>query len=159
MARSAVDMKMIAHRVANGVILSVLIAGGILFLVDLWKVLYLSGKFPGIYWLFVYFDEWISLSLFGITLIKYAGLAVIALLFSWILVKWILKKDMIQPLMLSGAQMVFTACFSGTLLLGFAQDTVHLQRMRVRGNVYYLAAYPMFDINYRLYKCEPTGTI
>ena len=36
----------------------------------------------------------------------------------------------------------------------FAQETNHESSLRIKGRQYYLASYPMFDINYSVYQCD-----
>ena len=44
-----------------------------------------------------------------------------------------------------------------TFPITFAQNTVHLQQIRAEDRIYFLGAYPMFDINFYVAECDSLG--
>ncbi len=137
---------------ANSLILGLLALAEVIFLTEwVWKPPFLAGRVPGLYWLFVAIDR-IVLPFTGIALVGALSALIVALIF-------LAQKQTFgwQALGVGGALLVAGLAAGSTFLMIFAQNTIHMDRVRVRHHIYYLAGYPMFDTNYRLFECDVVG--
>lgn len=139
-----------AHRLRN---LLLVLSPAILILVIqyIWKMAYIGRAVPAIYWLFVFLDRVYFLSILGS-----AGVGIF-----FLFIRGVSKSQKYKLTLLSVAQCLFffsiaTFC---TFPIIFAQSTVHMQSVRAEGKVYYMGAYPMFDINFYVAECESLGII
>ncbi len=117
----------------------------------LWKTLFLRGTAVGFYWLVVIVDK---------TILPVAAAFIVTALI--VLLVGVARSHVHQSGMRQFVLNAGVLFVSGVLLLFtwpilFAQNTVHLDRAQVAGRTYYLAVYPMFDVNYALYECDSWG--
>lgn len=124
----------------------------ILFIQYVWKMAYLGGSFPGLYWLFVGLD-----SVFIHLIVGSAILGVIFLVIQAAKAGFTVKNR--RWLNYSLCMFVLAGSIFCTLPITFAQNTKHLQSLRVEQKVYQMGAYPMFDINFYVAECGPLGMI
>ena len=117
----------------------------------LWKMFYIVGIVPGLYWFFVFLDQ------AYLPLIVISGLVAIICFVLGKIAKSaeqsIVFHKVALGFLLTGFAIVFT------LPIHFAQNTLHLHSVRTAANVYYLAAYPMFDVNFSVAECDFTGLV
>ena len=121
--------------------------------IAIWKILFINGFVYGIYWLFVGFDIAMIL-LPAVTLLALFGF-VIAWIHQW--VRGIGRYRLFRKITLIFALQLLLIIL--IFPIQFAWLTIHLNQTRVEGNTFYLAAYPMFDVDFGLYRCDYTGTI
>jgi hypothetical protein len=122
-----------------------------LFIEFFLKFPFIWGSFFGIYWLFVFADETAP----PLTVITF-GLAIVLFLVYGAM-KIIKKGNYGVVGELSLAFLICGFILVPTFFSWFPQNTVHVDSARIENRVYYLAVYPMFDLNYRLYQCDTTG--
>jgi hypothetical protein len=134
-------------------VVRLVIAVSILYLFTeyVWKLLFIGKHVPGIYWLFVAAD--------GSYLLLVAGVGVASVFALITGIVWAANKTRNRyrilgiALALIVSELVVLACFPVIL----ARNTVHMDGIRANGRIYYLAAYPMHDINYALFECDQLG--
>jgi hypothetical protein len=122
-----------------------------LFIEFFWKFPFIWGRVPGIYWLFVFADK-TAPQLIVIAL----GLALVLFLI-YIVMKIIKIKGYFIVGELSLAFLICSVILVPTVFSWFPQNTIHVDSARIENQVYYLAVYPLFDLNYRLYQCDIAG--
>ncbi len=122
-----------------------------LFVEFVWKFPFIWGGVLGIYWLFVFADK-TAPSLIIITF----GLAIVFFLI-YIVMKVIKIKGYFTAGEISLAFLICSAILVPTVFSWFPQNTIHVDSARIENKTYYLAVYPLFDLNYRLYKCDLAG--
>jgi hypothetical protein len=124
----------------------------IFILIELfWKMAFIGGRAPGIYWLFIFADAVLPPAIviaFILTLIFFLiGLG-----------QYFIRSPKPKPFFVLAVTFLVAAIgLATTVPVLFAQNSVHMDSIRVRGHTYYLTAYPLFDINYRLYECDAIG--
>lgn len=133
-------------------LLWVFMPGVVIFLMELWKMLFVNFDFPGIYWLFVLLDFkyfwWIAIAIGGAILFFVLGA-----------IRKIIQKP--TPVFFSLAFTLFIVgiVFVGSFPLVLGSHIVHVKTARSDSLVYHLASYPLFDINYGIVQCGPLGLI
>jgi hypothetical protein len=115
------------------------------------KPLFIGDHIPGIYWLFVLADA---------TILPLAGIAGVA--FIGVLIAGLVVRKRANDYRLLTISITFLLC--GLALLTavlplMARNTVHMDSSQVHNHVYYLAAYPLFDVNYALFECDSLGLL
>ncbi len=126
---------------------------GVVFLLieSVWKMLFLWGLAFGAYWLFIFTDR-ITLPLIGITF----GSTIILMLVC--VVMFIARRGNHE--VVGEWSLAFLLCaliLVPTFFTWFPQNTIHVDTARIENQAYQRAVYPLFDLNYALYKCDPTG--
>jgi hypothetical protein len=118
-----------------------------------WKPAFIYGEAAGIYWLFPIMDK---------TLLP---LIVIYLVCSVIcFVIWLvqLPKQKERANLwgyLSVTLFIFGIILGTAIVSIFAHNTIHMDSVEAKGRVYYLAVYPLFDLNYGLFECDALGFV
>ena len=126
----------------------------ILFTQYIWKFFYVGGIFPGVYWLFIYVDQWFLES------IKYTFILAAIVFAFWVLSLFLINKISAQLIKIFGALIFTGLAIVITFPVVIARNTVFIDKLQVKKNVYYLSAYPMFaEVNYSVAKCEFTGQL
>ena len=126
----------------------------VLFAQYFWKILYVCGVVPGPYWLFVFIDQWFL-----------GSISCVFYLIAFIFVFWILglllnRKISAQLIKVSGALVFAGFAIMATFPVVIARHTVHIDKLQVEGNIYYLSGYPFgAEVNYSVAKCEFTGQL
>lgn len=116
-----------------------------------WKVFYIRGNILGIYWLFVFVDYWSYLSLRNLPII--AGLVFVI----WGLLRFTLNENYVLLVGASIILLTISIAYFCSIPILWARNTVHLAQIEVNNKIYYLSAYPWFDINYAVCECDRIG--
>lgn len=123
----------------------------ILLIQYVWKAAYLWKGIPGIYWLFVFLDQ---MFLPGIAITTVTGAIFLVLRkFSGS------TKYKRLFFLVSLSLFVLSVSIVATFPMVLANNHVHLQRVRVEERIYYLGAYPLFDINFYVAECDSLGIL